>query len=131
MNKMLENGTTYSQHSSIVSNIDASEKAMAYDLAIGQCQAFNHMALWKELLLLADWRRPDNPDVDTKAYYANGILPASFKKMMNKPEVGKQPMPTGKDGVVNDYGPRRKIDWRNGNLLAVTQWDQPEPLQCK
>lgn len=41
-------------------------------------------------------------------------------------------MPTGKNGVVNDYGPRQKVkpgDKRNtGNQVVDNlQWDMPEP----
>ncbi|EOF5101235.1 DUF3274 domain-containing protein [Salmonella enterica] len=128
MKEMLEKGTTYSQHSSIVSNDDVPEKAMTYDLAIGQCKAFNNTELWRDLLLQADWRRPDNPDGDTKAYYTRGLLPVNFKKMMNKPETGKQPMPTGEYGVINDYGPREIVDLRTDRRSPVMQWEQPEPL---
>ncbi|WP_353613186.1 hypothetical protein [Mangrovibacter phragmitis] len=28
---------------------------------------------------------------------------------MNKPETGEQPMPTDEPGVVNDYGPRQRV----------------------
>lgn len=128
MAKMLEKGTTYSQHSSIVSNDDVPEKAMTYDLAIGQCKAFDDTAFWRSLLLQADWRRPENPDSGTKQYYMDGILPEGIKLMMNKPESGKKPMPTGKDGVLNDYGPRKQTDWRNGEQVPVEQWVSPEPL---
>ncbi|MFA9597489.1 hypothetical protein [Citrobacter telavivensis] len=55
-------------------------------------------------------------------------MPDEFKKMMNKPETGEKPMPTGENGVVNDYGPRTEIDWRNGKWVPVTQWDQPDPV---
>ncbi|MCO5783374.1 hypothetical protein LOD26_18910 [Citrobacter sp. BR102] len=84
------------------------------------------------MLLQADWRRPGNPDGDTKEYYAKGILPRAIKPMMNKPETGEKPMPTGKNGVVNDYGPRQKVkpgDKRNtGNQVVDNlQWDMPEP----
>lgn len=128
MAKMLEKGTTYSQHSSIISNDDVPEKAMTYDLAIGQCKAFDDTAFWRSLLLQADWRRPENPDSGTKQYYMDGILPEGIKLMMNKPESGKKPMPTGKDGVLNDYGPRKQTDWRNGEQVPVEQWVSPEPL---
>ncbi|EPM0025139.1 T6SS effector phospholipase Tle3 domain-containing protein [Citrobacter farmeri] len=121
-------GTTYSQHSSIVSNDDVPEKAMTYDLAIGQCKAYEQTEFWRDLLLQADWRWPDNPDTYTRRYYSEGKLPEEFKKMMNKPETGEKPMPTGENGVVNDYGPRRETDWRNGEWVSVTQWVQPDPV---
>lgn len=50
-----------------------------------------------------------NSDDDTKGYYTEGILPVQFKKMMNKPETGEKPMPTGENGVVNNYGPRQQV----------------------
>ncbi|ENT3187370.1 DUF3274 domain-containing protein [Salmonella enterica] len=105
---------------------------MPYDLAIGRNEAFKDEAFWKKLLYLADWRRPENSDDDTKRYYTEGILPKEFKGMMNKPETGKKPMPTGENGVVNNYGPRQRVkpgskrDTEN-QMEDVLQWDMPKP----
>lgn len=85
------------------------------------------------MLLQADWRRPENPDEATKKYYAEGILPYErIKRLMNKPESGKYPMPTGALGVVNDYGPREKVKPGNkrdmeNQMVDNLQWDMPEP----
>lgn len=37
-------------------------------------------------------------------------------------------MPVGENGVLNDYGPRKQTDWRNGEQVPVEQWESPEPL---
>lgn len=123
----------YSQHSSIVCNPDVPKLAMAYDLAIGQNQAFEYKKFWEGLLLQADWRRGDlNPDEDVRNYYQKGMLPDEFRKKMNKPEFGDKPMPTGEFGVLNDYAPRQKVkpgtkrDMEN-TLVDILQWDMPEP----
>ncbi|ECW3532207.1 DUF4150 domain-containing protein [Salmonella enterica] len=122
----------YSQHSSVVCSPDVQLRAVPYDLAIGRNEAFKDEAFWKKLLYLADWRRPENSDDDTKRYYTEGILPKEFKGMMNKPETGKKPMPTGENGVVNNYGPRQRVkpgskrDTEN-QMEDVLQWDMPKP----
>lgn len=123
----------YSQHSSIVASIEVSRKSTAYDLAIGQNNAFEDKDFWEKLLLRADWRRPGNPIETERKYYQEGILPPDFKPMMNKPETGEKPMPTGEFGVVNDYGPRQRVqpgtkrDMEN-KMVDVLQWDMPKPL---
>lgn len=126
------NSTTYSQHSSIVCNPDVPVKAVPYDLAIGRNEAFEDKAFWDSLLLQADWRRPGNPEPKIKKYYQEGILPDEFKKLMNKPETGEKPMPTGESGVVNDYGPRQRVKPGNkrdteNEMVEVLQWDMPKP----
>ncbi|KKY75871.1 T6SS effector phospholipase Tle3 domain-containing protein [Klebsiella michiganensis] len=132
LEKVAANKTTYSQHSSIVCNPDVPVKAVPYDLAIGRNEAFENKAFWDSLLLQADWRRPGNPEPKIKKYYQEGILPHEFKKLMNKPETGEKPMPTGESGVVNDYGPRQRVkpgskrDTEN-EMVEVLQWDMPKP----
>ncbi|HCL5282478.1 TPA: DUF4150 domain-containing protein [Salmonella enterica] len=123
---------TYSQHSSVVCSPDVQARAVPYDLAIGSTEAFSDEDFWKSLLLQADWRRPENPDVRVRDYYAEGILPDFIKKKMNKPETGEKPMPTGNNGVVNDYGPRQKVKPGNkrnmeNQMVDNLQWDMPEP----
>ncbi|WP_345769037.1 hypothetical protein [Citrobacter amalonaticus] len=125
------NKTTYSQHS--LCNPDVPERVVPYDLAIGRNAAFDNPGFWVDLLMRADWSRPNNPDAGTSKYYAQGMLPDLIKKMMNKPETGEKPMPTGENGVVNDYGPRQKVkpgskrDTEN-QVVDILQWDMPEPL---
>lgn len=139
LDKAVQIETSYSQHSSIVANVEVSEKSTAYDLAIGQCEAFNHKAFWKQLLLQADWRRAENPDSDVRQYYQDGILPSGFKPFMNKPER-QHAMPTGDLGVVNDYGGitqikdpfsvpygQPNIDISKIETETDLQWPMPEP----
>lgn len=134
------NNITFNQHSGIVANPDVPRKAMAYDLAIGQCVAFEHKDFWDNLLLRADWRRPGNPDSDTCKYYAEGIFPKGIKDQMNKPEAGEKPMPTGKYGVLNDYDAIRtvkypfrvpygakNIDISQTQFTTELQWPMPDP----
>ena len=133
LQKAVDMSIAYSQHSSIVASIEVSRKSTAYDLAIGQNNAFENKKFWDKLLLRADWRRPENPIETEWKYYQEGILPDALKKMMNKPEFGENPMPTGEFGVVNDYGPRQRVqpgtkrDMEN-KLVDVLQWDMPKPL---
>ena len=140
--KSSKNVITYSQHSSIVANKDVPSKAMAFDLAIGRCNAFEIKKgeFWRDLLLLADWRQERNPDSKVKDYYQNGKLPIDFKGFMNKPEREKG-MPTGDSGVVNEFGglkekvvPRSRAEIEMGIVPKpspksdpVLQWDMPEP----
>lgn len=133
LNKVIElNHPVFSQHSSIVASIEVSEKSTAYDLAIGQCQAFEDEDFWNRLLLRADWRRPGNPIAEERAYYEEGILPFEhIKQFMNKPERSKG-MPLGELGVVNDYGPRQQFKPGNkrnmeNQLVDIPQWDMPKP----
>ena len=122
---------SYSQHSSIVANPDVPRKVMAYDLAIGQCHAFEYKKFWEGLLLQADWRRPENPDEYTRNYYQTGILnDERIKQFMNKPER-ENGMPTGEQGVFNDYGSRIRpvgISPYGVGYDDIPQWDMPEPL---
>lgn len=137
----IRRGTSYSQHSSIIASHDVPRKVMPYDLAIGRNVAFEDKDFWDGLLLQADWRRGDlNPDEDVKNYYIKGILPPEFKKMMNKPEHGDKPMPTGEFGVLNDYAPvvtvkdpfsvpygMKNIDISKIEFTEDLQWPMPEP----
>lgn len=135
-----KNDIQISQHSSIVTSKDVPEKAMAYDLAIGECQAFEHKDIWEDLLLRADWRQKANPDADIRRYYQNGELPSPFKKLMNKPDR-ENGIPQGSFGVVNDYAPSKtikepfKVPYGQPNLnpddyesLTELQWSMPKPL---
>lgn len=133
LKRAIDMDTAFSQHSSIVASIEVSRKSTAYDLAIGQNNAFENKGFWEKLLLRADWRRPENPIEAERKYYQEGKLPDAFKKLMNKPETGKKPMPTGEFGVVNDYGSRQRVqpgtkrDIEN-KIVDVLQWDMPKPL---
>jgi hypothetical protein len=124
--------SVYSQHSSIVASLKAPALSMAYDLAIGKCEAFEDQEFWDRLLLLADWRRGElNPDEKVRAYYQQGILPQDFKSFMNKPEREKG-MPLGVLGVDNDYGTREIVQHGNqhsteNKTVNVLQWDMPTP----
>ncbi|MEB4673278.1 DUF4150 domain-containing protein [Enterobacteriaceae bacterium G50] len=139
LDKAVQIESTYSQHSSIVARVEVSEKSTAYDLAIGQCEAFKNKVFWTQLLLQADWRRSKNPDSRVKMYYQDGILPEDFKPFMNKPERPKA-MPTGELGVVNDYAPiirtkypfrvpygQPNIDISKVEMETELQWPMPEP----
>lgn len=109
---------SYSQHSSIVASDKAPSHAMVYDLAIGQCEAFENQEFWERLLLRADWRRAENPISDEKNYYQKGLLPYEhIKQFMNKPEREKG-MPLGEEfGVTNDYGSARWL-----SLAIIVIW---------
>lgn len=135
-----QNDILFSQHSSIVANKEVPEKAMVYDLAIGECQAFEHKDIWEDLLLRADWRQATNPSVPVKAYYQSGALPDQFKKLMNKPE-GEKGIPKGDFGVVNGYAPSKtikepfKVPYGQKNInandyesITELQWPMPKPL---
>lgn len=138
-NKELEEmmgNTVLSQHSSIVGSKYVPEMAMTFDLAIGECKAFEDTEFWRDLLLRADWRREKNPDAIVKKYYQQGFLPPNVKPLMNKPER-PHGMPSGEYGVVNDYGPRtrkestgtRDINGKPETVeKTVLQWDMPKPL---
>jgi hypothetical protein len=80
---------SYSQHSSIVASEYAPSHAMAFDLAIGQCRAFDYKAgkFWEDLLHRADWRDPQNGFKPAVDYYRAGKLPEALTKwFMNKPD---------------------------------------------
>lgn len=121
----------FSQHSSIVASDKVPRKAMAYDLAIGRCNAFEFKDFWEGLLLRADWRRPENPDKDTRNYYQTGVLNHErIKQFMNKPERDKG-MPGGEHGVFNDYSSRTRpvgLSPYGIGYEDIPQWDMPEPL---
>lgn len=120
----------FSQHSSIVMDQNVQEKAVAYDLAIGNCMAFEDPAFWLNLRKRADWRHEFNPDANTKKYYKTGVLNEDItKKFMNKPD---QTLPAGEFGVVNDFGPKTRVEpARHPEVhhkeMPVHQWDMPEP----
>ncbi|QLK62226.1 DUF3274 domain-containing protein [Enterobacteriaceae bacterium Kacie_13] len=133
-----KNDIQISQHSSIVTSKDVPEKAMAYDLAIGECQAFEHKDIWEGLLLRADWRQAANPLVEVTNYYRNGQLPPEFKTLMNKPER-EHGAPKGQFGVVNDYAPSKtrqtppkdiygQIGTDTSEPVTELQWAMPKPL---
>ncbi|MBF7955843.1 DUF3274 domain-containing protein [Rahnella victoriana] len=128
LDRAIKMDTTFSQHSSIVTNIEVAQKSTAFDLAIGQCQAFEYQEFWEGLLLKADWRREMNPDPNVKAYYRDGLLPFDdIKKFMNHPELPKG-MPLGELGVMNDYGAREKPNVLGTGTTNVLQWEMPKPL---
>ena len=80
---------SYSQHSSIVASEYAPSHAMAFDLAIGQCRAFDYKAgkFWEDLLHRADWRDPQNGYQFAKDYFKTGLLNEQHtKNYMNKPD---------------------------------------------
>jgi len=120
----------FSQHSSIVMDSKVQEKAVAYDLAIGNCMAFEDPSFWLSLRKRADWRHEFNPDAKTKKYYKTGILAEEeTKQFMNKPDKA---LPTGEFGVVNDYGPRTRVEPArhpevHNKEVPVHQWNMPEP----
>jgi hypothetical protein len=133
-----KNNIQISQHSSIVTSKDVPEKAMAYDLAIGECQAFEHKDIWEGLLLRADWRQAANPLVEVTNYYRNGQLPPEFKPLMNKPER-EHGAPKGQFGVVNDYAPSKTRQTPHKDIygqigtdisepVTELQWAMPKPL---
>lgn len=120
----------YSQHSSIVMSEYAPSHAMAFDLAIGQCRAFDYKAgkFWEDLLHRADWRDPLNKNLDAKEYYRSGQLPVfQTKDFMNKPD---EVLPKGDYGVVNQFNNSTSVkpsrDLAAGNQQVKNlQWDMP------
>lgn len=125
----------FSQHSSIVASKKAPSNSMTYDLAIGECKAFEHPEFWKGLLLQADWRRQETPKAKGKKYYETGMLPPEIKPFMNKPEQSHG-MPLGEFGVENDYGAREGVvivDKRaiENPTKPILQWDMPATLDDK
>lgn len=133
-----KNEILFSQHSSIVASKEVPEKAMVYDLAIGECQAFEHKDIWEGLLLQADWRQAANPRTEIKNYYLYGELPPEFKVLMNKPER-KNGIPKGNIGVVNDYAPSKtrqapaketysQFGANTNESVTELQWAMPKPL---
>ena len=125
---------SYSQHSSVVMSEFAPSHAMAFDLAIGQCKAFNYKAgeFWEALLHRADWRDVHNGNVDAKEYYRTGRLPLEgTKNYMSKPD---EVIPSLKEcGVVNQFMNATKVipsrDLATGKKeVPNTQWDRPDTL---
>jgi hypothetical protein len=123
----------YSQHSSIVMSKDAPAKAMAFDLAVGICRAFDHRygEFWKELLLRGDWRMKRNGLPRTVDYYNSGVLSELYTKpFMNRPN---DILPKGEFGVVNEFchpttvKPARQNEISNTEMSNL-QWDMPKPL---
>ncbi|EKM0373957.1 DUF3274 domain-containing protein [Cronobacter turicensis] len=123
----------YSQHSSIVMSEFAPSHAMAFDLAIGQCKAFDYQAgkFWEALLHRADWRDPQNKNSAATTYYRTGQLPLDdTKRHMNKPyEV----LPEGDFGVENKFmnattvRPSRDLAVGNQEVKNL-QWAMPEAI---
>ncbi|WP_052130888.1 T6SS effector phospholipase Tle3 domain-containing protein [Erwinia typographi] len=119
----------FSQHSSIVMSPDVPEKAMAYDLAIGNCMAFEDREFWQRLIRQADWRHWNNPDPDTKGYYKTGKLRTErTKDYMNKPD---KVLPDGEFGIVNEYSPTVRVEPArhpeiHNREILLPQWDMPE-----
>ncbi len=120
----------YSQHSSIVMSEYAPSHAMAFDLAIGQCRAFDYKAgkFWEELLHRADWRDPLNKNKSAVDYYRAGKMDEMLtKRFMNKPE---DVLPKGDYGVVNQFNNATSVkpsrDLAAGNQQVKNlQWDMP------
>lgn len=123
----------YSQHSSIVMSKDAPAKAMAFDLAVGICRAFDYEngEFWVKLLRRGDWRMKKNGLQKTVDYYDTGILnKADTKDYMNKPD---DILPKGKFGVVNEFYHSTTVKPAKYNEIYNTeisnlQWDMPESL---
>ncbi|MER0126984.1 T6SS effector phospholipase Tle3 domain-containing protein [Franconibacter daqui] len=125
---------SYSQHSSIVMSDKAPSHAMAFDLAIGQCEAFDYREgkFWEMLLHTADWRDRLGEYAPAKEYYRTGEL--SFpdtKRYMNRPD---EILPKGEFGVVNEYAGQATTQLNGYYTLegATTvyedQWKMPAPL---
>ncbi|HDC4533159.1 TPA: DUF3274 domain-containing protein [Enterobacter asburiae] len=122
---------SYSQHSSIVASEYAPSHAMAFDLAIGQCRAFDYKAgkFWEDLLHRADWRDPQNGNQHARDYYRSGKLNEALTKwFMNKPN---DVLPKGEFGVVNQFNNATTVkpsrDLAAGNQeVANLQWDMPK-----
>lgn len=124
----------YSQHSAIVMSDKAPSHAMAFDLAIGQCEAFDYREgkFWEMLLHTADWRDRLGEYAPAKEYYRTGKLPEQATKWhMNKPS---QVLPEGEFGVVNEYAGQATTQLQGYYTLegATTvyeaQWKMPVPL---
>ena len=121
----------YSQHSSIVMSEHAPSHAMAFDLAIGQCRAFDYKAgkFWEDLLHRADWRDPLNKNKSAVDYYRAGKMDEMLtKRFMNKPE---DVLPKGEYGVVNQFNNAKSVkpsrDLAAGNQeVKNLQWDMPK-----
>ena len=121
----------YSQHSSIVASECVPSHAMAFDLAIGQCRAFDYKAgkFWEDLLHRADWRDPQNGYQFAKDYFKTGLLNEQHtKNYMNKPD---EVLPRGEFGVLNQFNNATTVkpsrDLSAGNQeIANLQWDMPK-----
>ncbi|CAM3948552.1 DUF3274 domain-containing protein [Rahnella bruchi] len=120
----------YSQHSSIVMSEPTPSHAMAFDLAIGQCESFDFQdgKFWEALLHRADWRDPQNGNKFAKGYYLTGKLDETQTKwFMNKPE---EVLP--KD-VVNQFFNSTTVKQArypeiHNQEVDNLQWDMPKPL---
>ncbi|TKU64320.1 DUF3274 domain-containing protein, partial [Citrobacter sp. wls715] len=123
----------YSQHSSIVMSKDAPAKAMAFDLAVGICGAFDYEngEFWVKLLRRGDWRMKLNGFQETVDYYNTGKLNKDHTKdFMNRPD---DILPKGQFGVVNEYCHSTTVKPARHNEIYNTetpnlQWDMPKPL---
>lgn len=123
----------YSQHSSIVMSKDAPAKAMAFDLAVGICRAFDYEngEFWVKLLRRGDWRMKKNGFLDAVNYYNTGKLSEDrTKDFMNKLD---DILPKGVFGVVNEFchsttvKPARHNEIYNTEISNL-QWDMPKPI---
>lgn len=123
----------YSQHSSIVMSKDAPAKAMAFDLAVGICGAFDYEngEFWVKLLRRGDWRMKLNGFQEAVDYYSTGKLNKDHSKdFMNRPN---DILPKGQFGVVNEYYHSTTVKPARHNEIYNTetsnlQWDMPDPL---
>jgi|GEM_PF-117090 len=122
----------YSQHSSIVMSEFSPSHAMAFDLAIGQCKAFDYQGgkFWEELLQRADWRDPMNGNIFAKEYYSTGKLSEQdTKRYMNKPdEVLPKDVENQYFGGKTKTIPAKYPDIHNTEVPNL-QWDMPKPLE--
>ena len=124
----------FSQHSSIVMSDKAPARAMAFDLAVGQCEAFDFKegAFWEMLLHTADWRDRLGEFEPAREYYRTGKLSVpDTKKYMNKPN---EILPAGEFGVVNEYAGQATTQLtgyytlEGAKTIYEDQWKMPSPL---
>jgi len=121
----------YSQHSSIVMSQFTPSHAMAFDLAIGQCKAFDYQGgkFWEELLQRADWRDPMNKFGPAKEYYETGKLPfQETKRHMNKPDdILPKDVDNQYYGGKTKTVPAKYPEIHNTEAPNL-QWDMPKTL---
>jgi hypothetical protein len=112
---------------------DAPAKAMAFDLAVGICRAFDYEngEFWVKLLRRGDWRMKKNGFLDAVNYYNTGKLSEDrTKDFMNKLD---DILPKGVFGVVNEFchsttvKPARHNEIYNTEISNL-QWDMPKPI---
>lgn len=118
----------YSQHSSIVMSEFTPSHAMAFDLAIGQCRAFDYKAgkFWEGLLHRADWRDPQNGNSAAKEYYRSGKLPLDeTKRYMNKPAEVLPENVINQFNHATEFKPSRDLSVGN-QVITNLQWDMPK-----